>query len=366
MKLKKLNARGFSHDLVLVLFVVIFAIAGVGYLVASHAANACDTESFSSGSNDSCVADIKFLIHLKDPGDGLTSTPNPNFDANTVKAVKQYQSEEGIPQTGTVDAVDAGGTTWPKICDDVAYWNQHGYGGATQSTFDSYADPTGCIAQNTSTTTSSTTTAPTTLPPCPPASAGTGNTGACTPSAGAPAPASTTTTSGSTSTIVQKAAAAAGAEVGGKTVVSSSGSSKSKTTTTKSTTITTTPNTSQSPTKCPPGQSGTEPHCVVSPQQPVLTAQQQKEAAEDGCATQSHEEGAGAGSTATCVKVKTAQTSKTVFGPIVCTQHGTYEWHNCTQNSVINYYSNGKQVEHLTGPTKYYKRCIAHTSICDN
>ncbi|HEX4774083.1 MAG TPA: hypothetical protein VH234_01030 [Candidatus Saccharimonadales bacterium] len=38
MKLKKLNARGFSHDMVLVLFVVIFAIAGVGYLVASHAA----------------------------------------------------------------------------------------------------------------------------------------------------------------------------------------------------------------------------------------------------------------------------------------------------------------------------------------
>ena len=37
MKIKKLNARGFSHDIVLVLFVVVFAIGGVAYLVASHA-----------------------------------------------------------------------------------------------------------------------------------------------------------------------------------------------------------------------------------------------------------------------------------------------------------------------------------------
>jgi len=37
MKLKKLNARGFSHDLFIVAFVAVFAIAGVGYLVSSHA-----------------------------------------------------------------------------------------------------------------------------------------------------------------------------------------------------------------------------------------------------------------------------------------------------------------------------------------
>ncbi len=37
MKIKKLNMRGFSHDMFLVLFVVVFAIAGVTYLVASHA-----------------------------------------------------------------------------------------------------------------------------------------------------------------------------------------------------------------------------------------------------------------------------------------------------------------------------------------
>ena len=38
MKLKKLDLHGFAHDVVLVAFVAVFAIAGVGYLVASRAA----------------------------------------------------------------------------------------------------------------------------------------------------------------------------------------------------------------------------------------------------------------------------------------------------------------------------------------
>jgi hypothetical protein len=46
VKLKKLNARGFSHDILLVLFVVIFAIAGVAYLVASHASTATPTFTY--------------------------------------------------------------------------------------------------------------------------------------------------------------------------------------------------------------------------------------------------------------------------------------------------------------------------------
>lgn len=37
MKITKLDVRGFSHDIILVGFVVVFAIAGVGYVVASHA-----------------------------------------------------------------------------------------------------------------------------------------------------------------------------------------------------------------------------------------------------------------------------------------------------------------------------------------
>ncbi len=37
MKLKKLNPRGFSHDVLALFFVVVFSVAGVTYLVASHA-----------------------------------------------------------------------------------------------------------------------------------------------------------------------------------------------------------------------------------------------------------------------------------------------------------------------------------------
>ena len=36
-KMKKLNSYGFSHDILAVFIVLIVAILGVGYLVASHA-----------------------------------------------------------------------------------------------------------------------------------------------------------------------------------------------------------------------------------------------------------------------------------------------------------------------------------------
>jgi hypothetical protein len=37
MSLKKLNNRGFSHDILIVALVVVFAVCGVAYMVASHA-----------------------------------------------------------------------------------------------------------------------------------------------------------------------------------------------------------------------------------------------------------------------------------------------------------------------------------------
>lgn len=45
MKIKKLDMRGFSHEMVLVLVVVVSAIVGTGYLVASHAETLCATGS---------------------------------------------------------------------------------------------------------------------------------------------------------------------------------------------------------------------------------------------------------------------------------------------------------------------------------
>jgi hypothetical protein len=49
MKLKKLNYQGFSHDILLVAFVMVFAIAGVGYLVSSHA------DPFPHGNPNNCT-----------------------------------------------------------------------------------------------------------------------------------------------------------------------------------------------------------------------------------------------------------------------------------------------------------------------
>ena len=49
IQLRKLNARGFSHDIGIVVFAVIFAIVGVGYLVATHADSNCKvTEALGS------------------------------------------------------------------------------------------------------------------------------------------------------------------------------------------------------------------------------------------------------------------------------------------------------------------------------
>lgn len=59
MKIKRLNARGFSHDLLLVAFVVIFAISGVAYLVASRA--------------DSCDGSASGVSAVSEPGSGPAS-----------------------------------------------------------------------------------------------------------------------------------------------------------------------------------------------------------------------------------------------------------------------------------------------------
>ncbi len=64
MRIKKLNSRGFSHDVLAVAFVVIFAVAGVAYLVASHA--------------DSC------LIVYGSVSSAQSKSKNPNCNAVSV------------------------------------------------------------------------------------------------------------------------------------------------------------------------------------------------------------------------------------------------------------------------------------------
>lgn len=56
MKIKKLDARAFSHDLFLVAFVVMFSVIGVGYLVISHA-DSCTQSVSGATSSPTSAAD---------------------------------------------------------------------------------------------------------------------------------------------------------------------------------------------------------------------------------------------------------------------------------------------------------------------
>ena len=56
MKIKKLDTRGFSHELLLVLVLVIGVITGVGFMVASHADTGCPTSGATSSTTSSSVS----------------------------------------------------------------------------------------------------------------------------------------------------------------------------------------------------------------------------------------------------------------------------------------------------------------------
>ncbi len=55
MKFQKLNSKGFTHDVILMLFVGIFAIAGVAYLVGSHAATLNSAQFSGVITQDECA-----------------------------------------------------------------------------------------------------------------------------------------------------------------------------------------------------------------------------------------------------------------------------------------------------------------------
>lgn len=75
MKLTKLNNRGFSHEILAVFFVVIFAIVGVGYLVMSHATTTAYTNTNQWGS-------FRYVLG--------TGTTTPLTHANTSNLTLQF------------------------------------------------------------------------------------------------------------------------------------------------------------------------------------------------------------------------------------------------------------------------------------
>jgi len=135
------------------------------------------------------VQSIKFFIKLKDLDSGradvLTLTPNPNFDANTTQAVKNYQVAEGIYASGkATGAVNANGGVWTHICDDIGAWDGHLSPYTDATTFYNYAAPTGC-------STTPAPPAPAAAVPAPAPSTGTTVGGIGAPAAGTPTPVAT-------------------------------------------------------------------------------------------------------------------------------------------------------------------------------
>src|SRR4051794_31434566 len=96
MKIQRLSSKGFSHHVMLLAFVVIFAVAGVGYLVASHAASPrknCVRHTFVSGSDGPCVKDIQFAMGVKADG---------QYGPKTARAVRWEQKQDNITADGVV------------------------------------------------------------------------------------------------------------------------------------------------------------------------------------------------------------------------------------------------------------------------
>src|SRR4051812_24985007 len=115
--MKRLDTKGFSHHIVLVVFVLVFAVAGVGYLVASHAASSkvklhsyrCTSKIWSRGSHGNCVELIQIALHNER---GVPSPPiDKKYRASTVKAVRKEQAKHHLVVDGIV-----GPHTWRVLC----------------------------------------------------------------------------------------------------------------------------------------------------------------------------------------------------------------------------------------------------------
>src|SRR3954467_12178476 len=108
MKIQRLSSKGFSHTIVLAAFVLVFAVAGVGYLVASHAASPCRARTFRAGSKGHCVRDVQGMLQLTTNG-GLRV--DGKFGSRTNNTVKKFQRSHHLGADGIV-----GRKTWSKLC----------------------------------------------------------------------------------------------------------------------------------------------------------------------------------------------------------------------------------------------------------
>src|SRR4051794_39725220 len=110
MKTRKFNQRGFTHAMILAAFVLVFAVAGAGYLVASHAASKkCVYNTYGRGSSGHCVRDLQAMVKVLGPRSNRHLAVDGQFGSKTTQAVKNFQAYDHLRADGLV-----GRKTWNK------------------------------------------------------------------------------------------------------------------------------------------------------------------------------------------------------------------------------------------------------------
>ena len=122
MKLAKLDNKGVSHSMLVLSFVVLFAIFGVGYSVASKTSSAnavskkCVQKSYKKGSKGTCVKYMQELLNYDyrivfPSQDVYDLTADGNFGSDTKTRVKAFQGAKHLTKSGVV-----GPKTWSQMC----------------------------------------------------------------------------------------------------------------------------------------------------------------------------------------------------------------------------------------------------------
>jgi hypothetical protein len=126
VKLSSLNTRGFTHHFIMVLFVLVFAVAGVGYLVASHA----DPASIMYDSVDPAKipADAKVVASYVGDQQGYKRAKQ-RFPNATVISINETP---GSNDAADIWGIEPGAKTIAQTIDAIAHGTAHGAYG-TQS-----------------------------------------------------------------------------------------------------------------------------------------------------------------------------------------------------------------------------------------
>jgi peptidoglycan hydrolase-like protein with peptidoglycan-binding domain len=114
------NTSGFAPT-ILVIVIVLVVVAAGGVLLARHSSkstttskpSACVNQSFTAGSSGSCVSDLQNMVNSQAFGiDGqLYIKVSGNYDTATTSAVKTFQKNFNLPQTGSITTSD-----WKHLC----------------------------------------------------------------------------------------------------------------------------------------------------------------------------------------------------------------------------------------------------------